>query len=256
MLIDPVIVVAQIVNFLILVILLKRFLYGPIVNAMEQREQKIATRLQEAEMQATDAQREAELYRQKQQEFEAQRQELLNLAQQEIERERQVLMAKARAEVDATRVQWYETLDREKQAFLRELQQNASQQITAISRHVLGDLANADLEAQIVETFIDRLHHLDASQLEMMRFSSSRDRKREVAIRTVFAVAPETRSRLARAIEEQIGTEVEVAFETREEAICGIELRDRDYKLSWNLEHYLQELETEMERALARQIPS
>ncbi|MGK7926739.1 MAG: ATP F0F1 synthase subunit beta [Spirulina sp.] len=253
MLIDPFITIAQIINFLILVVLLKRFLYGPIVHAMEQREQRITARLQEAETRVEEARQEAEVYRQKQQEFEAQREERLNLAKQEIEQERQVLREGARAEVDTARTQWYEALEREKKAFLQELQQRASLQIAAIARRVLGDLANADLEAQIVEAFIDRLHHLDDAQLEMMRSSVSPSPGRELAIRTAFAIAPDKRSRLVQAIGEQIGMEVEVKFETGDEAICGIELRDRDYKLSWNLAHYLQELEAEMERALANE---
>ena len=49
MLIDPFIVIAQIINFLILVVLLKRFLYQPITKAMEARAQRIERQLEEAE---------------------------------------------------------------------------------------------------------------------------------------------------------------------------------------------------------------
>ena len=38
-------VFAQIVNFIILIYLLKRFLYGPIIRAMEEREKKMVTAL-------------------------------------------------------------------------------------------------------------------------------------------------------------------------------------------------------------------
>jgi len=41
-------VIAQIVNFLILVWLLKRFLYKPVLKAIAEREQKIASRLDAA----------------------------------------------------------------------------------------------------------------------------------------------------------------------------------------------------------------
>ncbi|HIK30473.1 MAG TPA: ATP F0F1 synthase subunit beta [Oscillatoriales cyanobacterium M59_W2019_021] len=252
MLIDPVTVVAQIVNFLILVALLKRFLYGPIIQAMEAREQRISTRLQEAAARVEDARQEAELYRQKQQEIDDRREELLNLAQQEVERERQVLMERARSEVEIARTQWYDALEREKQSFLQDLRQRASRQIVTIARRVLGDLANADLEEQIVETFIDRLHHVDESQLQMMHSSSNP--KCELEIRTTFEISPEKRSHLVRAIGEQMGIDVAVKFEKISEAICGIELCDRNYKLSWNFAHYLQDLEVEMERALAKEI--
>ena len=67
MAIDWITVGAQIANFLVLVYLLKRFLYGPIVRAMERREQTIAARLDDAHSQAAAAAREKELYEVKQQ---------------------------------------------------------------------------------------------------------------------------------------------------------------------------------------------
>jgi F-type H+-transporting ATPase subunit b len=42
-------VFAQIVNFIILIFLLKRFLYGPIIAAIDKREENISARITEAE---------------------------------------------------------------------------------------------------------------------------------------------------------------------------------------------------------------
>ncbi|MGK7874105.1 MAG: ATP F0F1 synthase subunit beta [Xenococcaceae cyanobacterium] len=250
MLIDWFTTAAQIVNFLILVALLKHFLYGPITKAMEKREQRIANLLQEAAAKVEDAQREADLYRQKQQELEDQREALLNRAKQQVEAQRQVLMRQTRAEVDIIQAKWYEAVQREKQTFLQDLRQRAGQQIAMIARRALGDLANVSLEQQIVETFIERLHHLDNSQLKAIRSSSTTNPKHELVIRSTFTIPPEKRSKLIHAIQEQIGQGVEVKFETISEPICGIELHNHGYKISWNLGHYLKELEANMERAL------
>ncbi len=58
MLIDWFTVFAQIINFLILVFLLKRFLYEPIISAMDEREEKIALRMQAAEQKRNEAEQE------------------------------------------------------------------------------------------------------------------------------------------------------------------------------------------------------
>ncbi len=50
-------VVAQIINFLILVALLKRFLYGPIIRAMDRREAEIASRMDAASDKTADAEK-------------------------------------------------------------------------------------------------------------------------------------------------------------------------------------------------------
>ena len=65
MLIDWFTVIAQIINFLVLVALLKRFLYGRIIKAMDQREEKIAFRLADAERKRNEAEQEAQAYRKK-----------------------------------------------------------------------------------------------------------------------------------------------------------------------------------------------
>lgn len=252
MLIDWFTVVAQIVNFLILVALLKHFLYGPIIKAMEQREQRIAQRLSEGAAMREEAQQEAERYRHQQQALETHREEWLARTQQQVEQERQALLAQAKAEVDALRTQWIEALQQEKQAFLQEFRQRASQQIAMTARRALGDLANTSLEEQIVETFIEQLHHLDDEQLQAMRVSPL-DSVHEVIVRSTFALSLAKQDQLVEAIRAQIAP-AEVKFETGSEPMCGIELRDRGYKIAWNLEQYLNQLEAETERALNKSI--
>ncbi len=62
MLIDWFTVIAQIIDFLILVFLLKHFLYGRIINAMDQRA-RITARLDEAEAQKKEAENEAAMFK-------------------------------------------------------------------------------------------------------------------------------------------------------------------------------------------------
>ncbi|MGO8820022.1 MAG: F0F1 ATP synthase subunit B, partial [Desulfomonilaceae bacterium] len=64
MLIDWFTVIAQIINFLILVFLLKRFLFDKITGAMDERERKISSTLDDANSTKRLAAEEAERYRQ------------------------------------------------------------------------------------------------------------------------------------------------------------------------------------------------
>ena len=58
--IDWLTVAAQIVNFLVLIWLLQRFLYRPITNAMARREARIEERLSDARTRRKEAEEEAE----------------------------------------------------------------------------------------------------------------------------------------------------------------------------------------------------
>ena len=250
MLIDPFVVVAQIINFLILVALLKRFLYKPITDAMETRSQRIERQLTTAAAKEKDAEAEKELYLQKQQELEAQKQEWLEQAKQEVEQEKEKLTRQVQAEVNRIRSEWYQAFERDRQKFIRELRDSLSQQVTGTTRKALSDLANANLEAQIIETFIDRLYNLDKLQAEKISNAPIPNPHHVILIHSSFVISEEKREHLITAIREQISTNAEVEFEIKEELICGIELRDRGYKISWNLDNYLTELETATAKVL------
>ena len=76
-------IVAQVVNFLILVALLKRFLYAPIIGAMQAREDHIAMRLDEAQEKISEAQRLAAVYDQRMQTLQQTQDAMLTQAQEE-----------------------------------------------------------------------------------------------------------------------------------------------------------------------------
>ncbi|MEO5958542.1 MAG: F0F1 ATP synthase subunit B, partial [Opitutaceae bacterium] len=69
MLIDWFTVGAQVLNFLILVWLMKRFLYKPILNAIDAREKKISAELADAESKRAEAMKDRDEFQQKNEEF-------------------------------------------------------------------------------------------------------------------------------------------------------------------------------------------
>ena len=243
--IDPFVVVAQIINFLILVTLLKRFLYKPITQAMEARARRIERQLATAAAKEKEAEAEKELYRQKQQELEAQKAAWLEQAKQEVEKEKEKLTQQGQAEVARIRSEWSENWEQERQKFIRQWRARLSQQIALTARKALSDIANANLETQIIETFIERLYNLDELQAETIHTAAISSPSQIITLHSSFVIEDKQRARLITAIREQIATNAEVEFETKKGLICGLELRARGYKIAWNLEHYLTELETE-----------
>ena len=250
MLIDPFTIIAQIINFLILVALLKRFLYKPITKAMETRSQRIESQLATAASKEKDAQAEKELYLQKQKELEAQKQEWLTQAVSEVE-SKEELTQTAILDVEQMRSQWYRDFERDRQQLNHKIRDDLTKQITFTARKALVDLAKANLEAEIIDTFIERLYHLNSLQTEIISSAPIPKDRHLITIRSAFTIGEEQRDRLMLAVREQIAAEAKVRFEIDPNFICGIELRDRGYKIAWNLEHYLTELEVATEKLLA-----
>lgn len=241
--------VAQIINFLVLVWLLKRFLYGRIVQAMNEREAKIASRLEEAARMRATAEQEVELFRTKNRELEEQRDQLLAKAKEEAESHRQQLMEAARLETEAAQVQWLESLQREREGLLQELRERLGQQAFALARRGLKELANVNLEEQILKIFVERLQTLAPAERQAI-VAAVRDSSREVEIHTAFPVTPEMREFLSQSLRQHLDDSVDARFTTAPELICGIELRADSHRLVWNLDSYLEGLEARVFEAL------
>ena len=95
MLIDWFTVGAQALNFLILVWLMRRFLYKPILHAIDEREKRIAAELSNADAKKAEAEKERDEFQNKNTEFDQQRAALLSKATDEAQAERQRLLDEA-----------------------------------------------------------------------------------------------------------------------------------------------------------------
>src|SRR5450432_4766439 len=101
MLIDWFTVGAQAINFIILVWLLKRFLYKPSLDAVDAREKRVAAELADADAKRAEAKKERDEFQRKNEEFDRQRAELLSKASAEAKAERERLLGEARRAADA-----------------------------------------------------------------------------------------------------------------------------------------------------------
>ena len=253
MLIDWFTVCAQIVNFLVLVALLKHFLYGPIIRAMDAREQTIAGRLAEAEQNAAAARAAERLFQEKNREIAEKTAGMLAMAKQDADARRAELIDHARLEVITLKTGWQGAVHREQEAFVRHLRQMAGRQIYAISRCVLTDLSSANLEACTVDVFLSHLR--DLAPADRQKFAEAvQATDAALTVRSAFPLSRALQDRLTAAVNDTIASGALVDFETVPDLIMGIELKTRGRKISWNLENYLTILETRARAALAQTV--
>ncbi|MGE0827064.1 MAG: F0F1 ATP synthase subunit B [Candidatus Binatia bacterium] len=252
MLIDWFTVVAQIVNFLVLIALLKRFLYRPILRAMDEREHSIAVRLADAEEKKHEAEREAFFYRHKNEEFDEERQQLLTKAKQEAELRRQELIARARESVAADHARWQEALQRDQANFLQNLEQQIGTQLCELARNAFRDLANSSLEHHIIDVFLERLHGLDTEECAAIALSL-RQGQEQILVRSAFTIPARTRDEILQAVRNAFGVTAPVHFEEEPELLCGIELRTPGHRIAWNVAQYVKTLEKTLRYTLAQE---
>jgi F-type H+-transporting ATPase subunit b len=247
--IDWFIFFSQIVNFLILAYLLKRFLYGRIITAIDERENAIVARFDEAERLKNEARQAAEAYDKKYRSLQERSEEMLNQAQKVAEARRTELMDEARQEVEQIRQGWIETIEREKISFLQDLRRRAGSQIYAIARTALSELADAELERKIADVFLTRLRNLDGTEGQAIRESMGKTGS-EITIQSAFEIPPDIRQRISETLKPYLTDGAGIGYETLGDVISGIEMRVAGYKIAWSLNEYLETLEESFSQAL------
>jgi F-type H+-transporting ATPase subunit b len=242
MLIDWFTVGAQTLNFLILVWLMKRFLYQPILHAIDAREKRIATELTDADAKKAEAQKERDEFQRKNEEFDQQRAALLSKATDEAKVERQRLLDEARKAADAASSQRQEMLKNDALNLHEALSRRTQQEVFAIARKTLSDLATTSLEERFGEVFTRRLRTMD-EQAKAGLAAALKTASDPALVRSAFDLPAEQRTTIQNALNETFSANIRVRFETKSDLVCGIELTTNGQKLAWSIADYLALLE-------------
>ena len=242
MLIDWFTVGAQALNFLILVWLMKRFLYQPILHAIDAREKRIAAKLADAAAKKAEAQKERDEFQHKNEEFDQQRAALLSKATEEAKIERQRLLDEARKVADALTAKRQETLISDARNLSKALSRQTQDEVFAIARKTLTDLAGASLEAHMVDVFIDRLRSMP-DEAKMAFAKALKTASDQALLRSAFDLPAAQHKTMQKAINDTFSADIHIRFESAPDMISGIELSANGQKLAWSIADYLASLE-------------
>lgn len=252
MLIDWFTVAAQAVNFVVLVWLMKRFLYKPVLDAIDARESQIAAELADADKKKAAAQKEGDDFRRKSDAFDQQRAALLSKATSDADAERKQLIEAARQTAADLLAKRQLTLASDAQSLREVLAERTQQQVFAIARRALQDLASTGLEARICEVFNQRLRGIDG-QARTDLAEALKTVGAPAVVRSAFELPSEQREAVQRAVNETFSMAASLRFDTAPHLVSGIELDAQGRKFAWSIAEYLASMGKEVSELLSAQ---
>ncbi len=248
MLIDWFTVAAQVINFLVLAWLLRRFLFGPIVRAIDAREAHLADTVASAEQREAAAAEAEATFTAQRQALEAERAERLRAAEVEAAAERARLIEEARADAQKVRAAGRAAMQEELAAVERSLGALARDEVVAIAERALADLAGVRLDDRMLEALIERLPTLDPQTRDpwvaALRASGA-------DVRTAHPLTDAQRASLAEALGGVAGAPVAVRETLAPSLVGGVEIEADGYAVAWSVERWLGDLRARAE-TLAR----
>lgn len=240
-------VIAQIINFVVLMWLLKKFLYRPILSAIDERESNIKKQLLAAESQKKEADQAKDEFNHKNEIFNKEKDVLMQKAADEAKAEADRLKATARDEANKLKNSLEKAFAEDQAIKNDNVTKRLKGEVLDIARKTLKDLSSVSLEDQTVTVFLKRLNGLKAD--EKTKFSEALKGGKAILVQSAFALSGEQRALVKKTISSLLKTDSTFEFKIQPELINGIEILTNGYKLSWSVAEYLGSFAEDVEVA-------
>ncbi|MEP6947233.1 MAG: F0F1 ATP synthase subunit B [Acidobacteriota bacterium] len=242
MLIDWFTVGAQALNFLILVWLMKRYLYTPILNAIDAREKLLAAELADAAKKKDEAKMDRDEFQAKNDKFDEQRAALLKKANDDAKTELDRLLAEANKTAAALSNKRHDALLKDAHSLNKAIRHRTEQEVFAIARKALTELASADLEECMANVLISRIDGIDDKTKKGLA-AALKGSSDPAIVRSAFELPDKQRAAIQDSFDVTFADKTPIQFETSPDLISGIELVANGQKVAWSISDYLTSLE-------------
>lgn len=250
MLIDWFTVVAQLINFVILVVALKYLLYDRILDVMDARRRRFIEREEETQRFRNEAEEESERIKAERREIESNWESMIDEARREADERRRELLEQARSQVEHRERQWEDTILDRREQLAADLRRATGEQAVSISRRATTDLAGAEFEAMIIASFLERLAGLVDD--EVMR-ALAVDPEEPLTVSTAFPLSDEQRGAIRTSLRDLLGDPArEMEWGRDPELIAGISLTVGARRIVWAIDSYLEGVEERFADVLRR----
>lgn len=254
MLIDWFTIVAQLINFLILVVALKYLLYDRLMGVMEKRRRAIAEKEEQAEERTEEAEEELQQLRQDRRNLEKRREGMLEEARRDASQRRRELLKEAREEVDRQEEEWRESIRSRQERLLGDMQRLTGEKAVALTRRLLSDMADQTMEETLIRSLVERIGSIPEEErsgiAESVRSSDS-----PILVRSAFQPSDAGRQNVDKALRELVGDlERSITWQEDPGLITGVVVQVGPRTVGWSMSGYLDEVEREFADLLRSEV--
>jgi F-type H+-transporting ATPase subunit b len=228
----------EIVNVLVLVWLLKRFLFRPVMKVIEERKAAIAKTIADADRIQEEAASAREQYEQRLLKWEDEQTRARAQLQEEIAAERQRRLAALQKDLDREQEQASVRAAQRTKEFVRQTEAAAILQAAQFAGSLLGRVAGPDLEGKLIEAAMEDVSRLSAQQADSVKAALPPNARARVT--TAFPLDDPTRRRLVTTVEGLLGRPVEWEFGEDSRLVAGLRISLGAWVLRGNLEDELK----------------
>ena len=248
---DPVTFVAQIVNLFVLVWLLKRFLYRPILEVIEKRQQEIRNKVQAAEDVRLQSEKERKKWEKEKSDYETEHQKELSQISQELEEKRKEGLAEIKSSLQRQRLKMQNDLLAEMAALHTDIGHFIATDFVHLAGIALKELSNCCPLDQALNLFLKKIVTLD--KYDIKKINIIIQKQNLIFINSSETLSKKQTDNITKILKKSfhLPKKCKIKFNVVPELILGLEMRTGDISLDWNLKAYLDILNANLDATMA-----
>lgn len=241
-------IIAQMINFFILLFLLHKLLYKPVINAMEQRQEKISKDKNEADAKMKDANALIEEYENKMAGIKEKEKKILENSKDQAQEEKEALIEKYKKEAQDKGDEFLKEIQEEEENFLSEIRKSLGENALKIASNILSILSKKKLQESVFDTFVDKIKKLDADTLK----DEMKSKDKTLELIASESLSEEQKTYFEERLKEKIDYKT-INYRIDENLIVGYELKLESITIHTNIKKYLDEAEKSIMKTLEKE---
>lgn len=232
--------ILEIVNFLVLVWLLKHFLYVPVKKVVERRRAGIEEQIDKAKQIQEEADALRSQYENRLDDWEEERQEARQRLQRELDAERKRLFDELQEDLAAERKKNEVLAEREIAEHRRECEIHALEMGGEFVSRLLEGVASAEVEQRLIDLLLDELKVLPPAERDALQEKERGDRKLKVAVVSAYPLDDKYKTRLRERFENLLTGPLEIEWHEDRKLIAGVRITVGPWVIHANLNDELK----------------
>ena len=241
-------IIAQIINFFLILFILQKLLYKPVIKAMDERQVRIQKSQKEADEKMGNAKELINEYKNKMAEVEDEKSNIINQARIEAKEKKESLLEDYKIEADRKRSSYLKEIQDEKSNFIDNLRKNMGENAVKIASHILEMISSKELEEEVFKSFIEELNHL-GENIEDKRTLEDEKNTELYSSRELLDSEKKTIEKTLKGSLKNLET---IEFNIDPELVLGYELNLGTYTVHTSIKNYLDTVEDNILKMLEK----
>ncbi len=241
-------IIAQIINFFIILFILQKLLYKPVIAAMNERQVRIQKSQKEADEKMDRARELISEYKDKMAEVEDEKSSIINQARIEAKEKKESLLEDYKNEADRKRSSYLKEIQDEKSNFIDNLRKTMGESAVKIASHILEMISSSELEEEVFKSFIEELDHLE-DNIEDKR---TLEDERTTELYSARELSDSEKETIEKALKESLKNLETIEFNVDPGLVLGYELNLETYTVHTSIKNYLDTVEADILKMLEK----